>query len=270
MRLGTPSRELQVFEECCTCDVNHVAVCGVVKSVKTLLASLLLVSAFNVSAQMLVEPHHRLASDDGAAGKNVALTLDACGGEFDAELIALLVARRVPATIFVTRKWLVRNPAGAAELLAHDDLFELEDHGSAHVPATVGVGRRVYGISGSPDIAHLQAEVSQGAEAIARLSGRAPRYYRGATAMYDSTSIKTIQAMGYMIAGFSVNADAGATLSRAGVAARLRGVQAGDVVIAHMNKPAGQTAEGFALALPELLARGLRFVKLSQARLQPI
>ena len=237
---------------------------------RALLVGLLLCSALGARGQALIEPHHRLAGDDNASAKSVALTLDACGGGFDADLIALLVARRIPATIFVTRKWLDRNPAGAAELLVHDDLFELEDHGAAHVPATIGVRQRVYGISGSPDVAHLQAEVSQGAEAITRLSGRAPRYYRGATAMYDSASIKTIEAMGYTIAGFSVNADAGATLSRAGVAARLRSVRGGDVVIAHMNKPAGETAEGFALALPELLARGLRFVKLSQVRLTPI
>ena len=239
---------------------------------KTFAASLLLCTAFTATApaQALIEPHHRLAPGEAGPGQAVALTLDACGGGFDAELIALLVAHRVPATIFVTRKWLDRNPIGAAELLAHTDLFELEDHGRAHVPATLGAGRRAYGISGSPNVAHLQAEVLQGAEAITRLSGRAPRYYRGATALYDSAAIKTIEAMGYAIAGFSVNADAGATLSRAGVAARLRGVQAGDIIIAHMNKPAGGTAKGFALALPELLARGFRFVKLSDARLLPI
>ena len=152
----------------------------------------------------------------------------------------------------------------------HSDLFELEDHGRAHVPAILGSNRRVYGMLGSPDVVHLQAEVSLGAEAITRLTGRAPRYYRGATAMYDSAAIKTIQAMGYTIAGFSVNADAGATLPQAGVTARLRGVQAGDIIIAHMNKPAGSTAEGFAVALPELLTRGFRFVKLGDARLLPI
>ena len=222
------------------------------------------------AAQPLVELHHRLAPADAVSVKNVALTLDACGGGFDADLIALLVSHRVPATIFVTRKWLDRNPVGAAELLVHSDLFELEDHGRAHVPATLGTSRRVYGMAGSPDVAHLQSEVALGAEAITRLTGRAPRYYRGATAMYDGAAIKTIQAMGYTIAGFSVNADAGATLSQAGVAARLRGVQAGDIVIAHMNKPAGSTAEGFAVALPELLARGFRFVKLGDARLLPI
>ena len=124
----------------------------------------------------------------------------------------------MPATVFVTKKWLDRNPAGTAMLLAHPDLFELEDHG---------------------------------------------------TAIYDHASIERIQAMGYIVAGFSVNADAGATLPRKAIVARLRAVRPGDIVIAHVNKPGGATAEAFAAALPELLARGHRFVTLYGARLQP-
>jgi hypothetical protein len=82
--------------------------------------------------------------------------------------------------------------------------------------------------------------------------------------------MQAIEAMGYAIAGFSVNADAGATLPQASIVARLRGVKNGDVIIAHMNKPAGATYEGFAIALPELLARGFRFIKLSDAHLVPV
>ena len=237
---------------------------------KPFLAAFALLLSLGAGAQAPTETHHRLARAEASNGQEVALTFDACGGRYDTELIALLVAHRIPATLFVTKKWLDRNPAGAAELLAHPDLFDLEDHGSAHVPAIVGAGRRVYGIPGASDVAGLQAEVAGGAQAITAVSGRAPRYYRGATAMYDARSTQTIEAMGYRIAGFSVNADAGATLSQTNVAARLRGIKGGDIVIAHMNKPASGTAKGFAAALPELLARGLRFVKLADARLQPI
>jgi peptidoglycan/xylan/chitin deacetylase (PgdA/CDA1 family) len=235
-----------------------------------LIAGLALAISLNAHSLPPVEPHHRLAPADEALPKRIALTLDACDGRFDADLIALLVRLRIPATLFVTQKWLDRNPAGAAELLAHRDLFDLEDHGRAHVPATVGPHRRVYGIPGSPDAAHLSAEVSGGAHAITQLTGRAPLYYRGATAVYDVSAMQTIEGMGYRIAGFSVNADAGATLPPAAVLARLRGVKEDDVIIAHMNKPASGTAKGFAQALPELLARGFRFVKLADARLQPI
>ena len=217
-----------------------------------------------------VEIHQRLQLADGAHRYDVAITLDACGGGYDADVISLLVARRIPATIFVTKRWLDRNPRGAAELLAHADLFELEDHGTAHVPAVVGTGRHLYGMAGEPDIAHLRSEVSGAADAIAQLTGQPPHFYRGAGAAYDAEAVQTIEAMGYHVAGFSVNADSGATLSTAAVAARLRAVQPGDIVIAHMNKPAGSTAEGFAAALPELQRKGLHFIKLSGTQLQPL
>jgi peptidoglycan/xylan/chitin deacetylase (PgdA/CDA1 family) len=215
-----------------------------------------------------VEVRDHLAAAPASHEKTVALTLDACGGAYDAELIATLVRLRIPATLFVTKKWIDRNPAGTAELLAHPELFDLQDHGTSHVPAVIGAGRRVYGIAGAPDVQHLEAEVSGAAQAIQALTGRAPIYFRGATAIYDQQSIRTIQAMGYQIAGFSVNADAGATLPRAAIIARMRSVRPGDVVIAHMNKPAGATARAFAAVLPELQARGYFFVTLATARLQ--
>lgn len=76
--------------------------------------------------------------------------------------------------------------------------------------------------------------------------------------------------MQYKIAGFSVNADAGATLPRAAIVAQLRQVKGGDVIIAHMNKPAGDTAEGLAVGLTELHQRGLIFVRLDQIELREI
>ena len=95
-------------------------------------------------------------------------------------------------------------------------------------------------------------------------------WYRGATAEYDPAAITEIEKMGYKIAGFSVNADVGATLNRRAVADRLNRIKDGDIIIAHMNKPRGDTAEGFSDALPKLLARGFRFVTLNQVRVQEI
>ena len=73
--------------------------------------------------------------------------------------------------------------------------------------------------------------------------------------------------MGYKIAGFSVNADAGATLKRRQIEERLSHVTGGDVIIAHMNKPASDTAEGLSSGLLALLRRGLVFVRLDQVEL---
>jgi peptidoglycan/xylan/chitin deacetylase (PgdA/CDA1 family) len=232
-----------------------------------MLCSALAAATVHAADTVPVEPHHRLLLGSAERAHDVALTLDACGGAFDAKLIDLLIARHVPATVFVTKRWLDRNAAGLRVLREHADLFELQNHGTAHVPAVIGPQRRLYGMAGMASLAQLDTEVHGAAEAIRRVTGQAPTCYRGAGAAYDPAALHTIEAMGYRVAGFSVNADAGATLPAAAVAARLRGVKPGDVVIAHMNKPASGTAAGFAAALPELQQRGVRFVTLSRAQL---
>ncbi|MFM7000261.1 MAG: polysaccharide deacetylase family protein [Limnohabitans sp.] len=214
-----------------------------------------------------IEIHDRIHPKHGIADRRVALTLDACSGRFDEDLILFLIRNRIPTTIFATEKWLRQNPKGLAILKAHLDLFDIEDHGENHIPAVIGIGRKVYGIPGEPDILHLRREVLQGAHAIEQATGVPPHWYRGATAEYDQAAADEIRRMGYKIAGFSVNADAGATLNRQQIENRLRHVQGGDVIIAHMNKPQSDTAEGLSAGLLALLRRGLVFVRLDEVDL---
>ena len=204
-----------------------------------------------------------VVASSAAQTKVAALTLDACGGAFDEDLILFLIQKNIPATIFATKRWIDRNPRGVALLTAHPALFEIEDHGANHVPAVIGVGRRVYGIPGEPDVAHLVSEVTDGARAIEQITGSAPQWYRGATAEYDAAAITVIKSLGYKIAGFSLNADAGATLGRRAIVARLKAGRNGDIIIAHMNKPSSDTAEGLAEGLTWMLAHGFQFVTLN-------
>lgn len=215
------------------------------------------------------ELHDRLVPTPSVKPR-VALTLDACSGAFDQDLILFLIQQRIPATIFATTKWIRRNPKGMALLKAHLDLFDLEDHGENHVPAVIGAGRKVYGIPGEPDMLHLRREVIEGAEAIEEATGVPPHWYRGATGEYDQKAADEIRRLGYKIGGFSVNADEGATLGITAIENRMRHVRSGDVIIAHMNKPRGQTAEGLEPSLLELLKRGFVFVRLDQVDLEPV
>ena len=227
----------------------------------------ILVAPLALASSRPVELHQRLDlpvnSSAGAQTRIAALTLDACGGAFDEDLIRFLIERRIPATIFATKRWIDRNATGVAMLTTHRELFEIEDHGANHIPAVIGAGRRVYGIRGEPDVAHLQKEIVDGARAIEQINGIAPRWYRGATATYDAVAIGVINSLGYRIAGFSVNADAGATLRRGAIIGRLKLVTNGDIIIAHMNKPASDSAEGLAEGLTWLQAQGFRFVLLN-------
>jgi len=216
-----------------------------------------------------IEVHDQLVTHPGDAGK-IALTLDACSGKYDGELIGFLIANRIPATIFATKRWLRRNPSGLSVIKAHLDLFDVEDHGERHIPAVIGVGRTIYGIPGQPDIVHLRREVLLGASAVQEATGIAPHWYRGATAAYDPRAIKEIEGLGYKIAGFSVNADHGATSKKSIIVKRLKRVKAGDVIIAHMNKPDSDSAEGLSTGLSYLLKAGFTFVRLDQVELQQI
>jgi peptidoglycan/xylan/chitin deacetylase (PgdA/CDA1 family) len=228
-----------------------------------------LISLASFAQTRPIEIHDRIAGNE-RPNNRIALTLDACSGQFDEDLILFLIRNRIPATLFVTKKWLDRNAHGLAILKANLDLFDIEDHGESHIPAVLGVGRKVYGIPGEPDSLHLRQEVLGGARAIEEATGVPPHWYRGATGEYDQEAADEIRRMGYKIAGFSVNADAGATLSRAAVRDRLRHVKGGDVILAHMNKPASDTAEGLSDGLIELLRRGLVFVRLDQVDLTDI
>lgn len=233
----------------------------------TLCLVLALLGAGARAGERPVEIHDRIAQAPGAS-KRLALTLDACSGKFDDDLIEFLIRNRIPATLFATKKWLLANPVGASVIKAHLDLLDVEDHGENHIPAVIGAGKKVYGIPGEPDVLHLRREVSEGARAITQMIGVPPHWYRGATAEYDAQAVTEIEKMGYGIAGFSVNADAGATLGRAAIAERLRHVRDGDVIIAHMNKPASDSAEGLSAGIMALLKSGFVFVRLDQVDLK--
>lgn len=236
---------------------------------RSFLIAVFLLGSNSVCAEQAVEIHHRLASQENQS-QRVALTLDACSGRYDGDLIEFLITNKIPATIFATKRWLDRNPQGVTVIKAHLDLFDVEDHGENHVPAVIGLGRKVYGIPGEPDLMHLRREVVEGGKAVEQTMGVAPHWYRGATAEYDSAAVEEIGKLGYKIAGFSVNADAGATLKRVVIEERLKHVKDGDVIIAHMNKPASDTAEGLSVGLADLLRNGFRFVRLDEVQLEVV
>jgi peptidoglycan/xylan/chitin deacetylase (PgdA/CDA1 family) len=226
-------------------------------------------NAAAADAPVAIELHEHLPFSAIAHAPTVALTLDACGGDFDRDVVQFLIERRIPATIFATQRWLVRNPDGVRLLLDHRDLFEIEDHGANHVPALIGIGRKAYGLAAEPDVAHLRSEIETGADAVANATGTRPHWYRGAAALYDDQSLHAIAALGYRVAGFSLNADAGATLSRREVSARVRAARDGDVILAHVNKPRTAVGEGLIDGLTALCERGYRFVRLGDTTLAP-
>lgn len=191
----------------------------------------------------------------------VALTFDACGGGYDASIIAVLRELRVPATLFLAGPWLTAHPAEAAAL-ARDPLFEIANHGARHRPASV-TGRAAYGIRGARSVAGFVDEVESNARRLAALTGTRPRFYRAATLFCDEVAVRIAADLGQTVTGCTVAADAGATLPAPAVARNLLAARNGDILLLHMNKPDAGSGAGLRAALPELLRRGVRFVRLS-------
>lgn len=219
-----------------------------------------------VSAQeaRLVEPHIRIAS--GHTPPQVALTLDLCMGKTDRRILDVLIGQKIPATLFVTGRWLRGNGDIVKQIRAHPELFEIGNHGADHLPP-IDNRPAVYGLKTAGSLAWICGEVTGGMQAIEQAGlaflSPAPRWYRGAAALYSPDAIALIQKLGYRIAGFSLNADQGASLPAAVVAGRVRAAKDGDVIIAHMNQPLRPSGAGVAQGILALKQKGYRFVKLS-------
>jgi peptidoglycan/xylan/chitin deacetylase (PgdA/CDA1 family) len=209
----------------------------------------------------LSEPRLTLPRAVAHQKPHVALTLDACSGKADQRILQALVDNRIPATVFVTARWLRRNGDTVKMMLAHPDLFQIENHGAKHVPA-VSIATTVYGIAtaGSPEA--VKAEVDGGRQAVIAATGRAPLWFRGATGRYDSAAMAEVRGLGEVIAGYSIRADDGATLSAAGVVKRIQAAKDGDVIIAHVNQPGRPSGAGVVTGILALKAKGFVFVKL--------
>lgn len=205
----------------------------------------------------IVEPLLKFETGE-AGGKQVALTLDACSGATDYRILNVLVAERIPATLFVTGRW-VRNNGGAVAIInAHPDLFEVENHGAEHVPAITGE-EKIYGLKTAGTLAAVEQEVRGGVEVITRAFGTQPVWYRGATARYSYDAVRKIEGMGYKVAGYSLNGDKGASLPASVVAKRFEGARDGDVIIAHINQPKRPSGEGVVQGILALKKQKVRF-----------
>ncbi len=195
------------------------------------------------------------------SGASVALTLDACSGKVDERILQALIDNNIKATIFATARWLKHNPEAIAQINAHPDLFEVENHGAKHL-AAVDEPANVYGVAAAGLSLGVENEVKGGASAILAATGHQLTWYRGATGRYTKSSIKQIEGMGYKVAGYSLLGDGGAGLSEKKTARSISAAKNGDVIIAHINQPTKPAGAGVVEGILKLKAAGFNFLRL--------
>jgi peptidoglycan/xylan/chitin deacetylase (PgdA/CDA1 family) len=199
--------------------------------------------------------------------KIIALTFDACGGEwgsdYDEPLINFLIAENIPATLFINSRWIDTN-LDTFLYLSSLEQFQIENHGTEHRPLSI-TGRTAWGIKGTTSIEEVIAEVVTNYEKIKTLTGHSPRYFRSGTAFYDEIAVQIVEQLGMNIVNYDILGDAGATYSPNQVRDALLKSKPGSIALLHMNQPTKGTADGVKMAIPLLKEQGFTFVTISEA-----
>lgn len=195
----------------------------------------------------------RVATTDTA----VAITFDACATRtqdngFDRPIFEILKREQVPATIFVSGRWVETHPGEMAELAA-DPLIEFGDHSYDHPHMS-----RL-----SPE--RMAEEIDQTEAALGRF-GRRGVAFRPPFGDLDRRVLHVVQEKQLPAVLWDVvSGDPSARTTTAGMTHTvLRDTRPGSIIIFHINGRAPKTAEALPGILSGLRARGLKFVHLSE------
>lgn len=190
--------------------------------------------------------------------KAVAFTFDMCpvreGSGYDAPLIAALIERHIPATFFLSGRWMTRHEEQVRALLAVPS-FEIGTHGQghAHLP--------------SLDAARQRAEIIGPVERLQRRYGRRATLFRPPYGEFDEVTEEAVRDLGLrFILWNAVSGDPDPNLSRAGMVQHLTAtVRNGSVIVFHANGKGWHTREVIEDLYEDLVLRkGLKPVTVTE------
>jgi peptidoglycan/xylan/chitin deacetylase (PgdA/CDA1 family) len=174
---------------------------------------------------------------------------------------AYLESHNIHATLFMTGMWAEVHPALARELATNPN-FEIGDHSYSH-PAFHTPCYRLEGVNRAEQARQIQ--LAQ--EAIQRVTGVLPRYFRFPGGCYDRQAVDLVHAAGLIPVQWNVNSiDAFNNYPEQIAATVLSTVRPGSIVVMHLQGRANAPATGAALRLiiPELEKRGYEFVTVGE------
>ncbi|MFD7325196.1 polysaccharide deacetylase family protein [Streptomyces sp. NPDC059875] len=205
--------------------------------------------------------------------KVVALTFDAdmtadqgsraAGGErFDnPRLIETLRRLKVDSTVFMTGRWAEEYP-DQARSIGTDPRFEIANHSYSHF----AFASPCYGL---PTVAKqdMAADVTRAFEAFRKAGARnVVPYFRFPGGCYDDEALRALAPAKVTAVQWDVvSGDAFAKDGDAVARQVLDGVKPGSLVVMHCTRSAAPvTEQAIRRIVPELRARGYRFVKVSE------
>jgi peptidoglycan/xylan/chitin deacetylase (PgdA/CDA1 family) len=187
----------------------------------------------------------------------IALTFDACPtgkpDEYDENVVDVLLREKVSATIFMSGRWVEKNPEKARFLAAQPE-FEIAAHSFFHPHMMEKSDGRNF------------REFSRTQAVIRKVTGKTPRYFRPPFGEVDErvarqaarSQLVTIQ---YDIASGDPDPNLSARAIARGVLGKAKG---GSIVVFHLNRNGAHTAEALPEIINELRNKGFTLVTVGE------
>ena len=185
--------------------------------------------------------------------RSIALTFDACPtaltDEYDEDVIRVLLREKVPATLFLSGRWVEKNPA-QAKFLADQRQFEIAAHSYYHPHLLEKTDDRI------------AREMKKTQAVIKKITGKTPRYFRPPFGEVDERVAMLAQQAGLTTIQYDIpsgDPDPGLPPRRI-VRAILRDAKGGSIIVFHMNRKGAHTAEFLPEIIDGLRKRGFTLV----------
>jgi peptidoglycan/xylan/chitin deacetylase (PgdA/CDA1 family) len=189
--------------------------------------------------------------------KKIALTFDACPtgkpDEYDDQVVDILLREKVPATLFMSGRWVEKNPENA-KLLASHPQFEIAAHSYYHPH-----------MMEKPDDRDMR-ELKRTQAVIGKVTGKTPRYFRPPYGEADERIVKLAASAGLVTIQYDIaSGDPDPNLSPQRIARIvLRDAKGGSIVVFHMNKNGVHTAEVLPQIIDGLRKKGFKLVTVGE------
>lgn len=188
----------------------------------------------------------------------VALTFDLCpvrkGSGYDQPLMDYLITHRIPATFFMSGKWMAKHEADVEHLLGLD-FFEVGTHGEVHAHLPMH------------DADEQRAEILGPVKHLQEYYGHEATLFRPPYGEYNDETVGVVKLLGLQFIQWNIESgDPDPTLSADSILARVtKRVKPGSIIVFHANGKGKQTRQVIEQLTREILpAKKLRPMTVSE------
>lgn len=188
----------------------------------------------------------------------VALTFDLCpvrkGSGYDQPLMDYLITHRIPATFFMSGKWMAKHDAEVEHLLSLD-FFEVGTHGEVHAHLPMH------------DADEQRTEILEPIKLLQERYGHDATLFRPPYGEYNDVTVAVVKLLGRQFIQWNIESgDPDPTLSAEQILTRVaKRTKPGSIIVFHANGKGKQTRQVIEHLTREILpAKNLRPMTVSE------